>query len=366
MYPELAFKEKRTSQLIASRLKSTGLAIRRLAGTGVLATLQGARPGRTLMVRADMDGLPLDEQTHRPYSSKVPGAMHACGHDGHVAIAVLLAERLANQRNRIKGTIKFLFQPAEETANGAERCIQDGAMDKPKVDAVFGLHLWNNARVGTVEVGGGPVFAGASEVQITIHGKGGHGAMPHHTVDAIAIAGQIIAALQNLVSRQVSPVEPAVLSLGTIHGGHAFNVIANEVKMTGTLRAFDEKLMKFMADRVASISDGIGTAMGARVEVKYSPLCPPVVNDPAIAQVVKDAAIEIVGSANVYAPRPVMLGDDAAFLLRKAPGCYFLVGSANPAKGLDKPHHSPEFDFDEEALPIALGIMEKSALKFLR
>lgn len=365
MYPELSFKEIRTAQTISDKLKTIGIQSTEIAGTGVLGLVDGGKPGKTLLVRADIDALPITEDTSLSFKSRNTGVMHACGHDGHIAIGLQLAEALYKRRASLRGRVKFLFQPAEETANGAEKCIEAGVMKNPKVDGVLALHLWNSEPVGTVVAGSGPIFAGATEFTITIRGRGGHGAMPHLSVDAIAVAGQVVTALQNLVSRQVSPVEPAVLTIGTINGGQAFNVIAPEVTLTGTLRAHDDEKIRFLQERVARIAMGVAHAMGADANVKQEYLCPPVVSNANVASIVREAATEVVGKAKVKEPKPIMLGDDASLLLRQAPGCYFLVGSANAAEGRDKPHHSPQFDFDEDALEIGLNVMEKAALKFL-
>lgn len=365
MYPELSFKETNTSHTISQKLNAIGVRTSNVAGTGVLGLIEGGKPGKTLLIRADIDALPITEDTGLAFKSKNSGVMHACGHDGHIATGLQLAETLYKRKTSLKGRVKLLFQPAEETANGAERCIQDGAMKNPKVDGVLALHLWNSEPVGTVVAGSGPIFAGATEFTITIRGKGGHGAMPHLSVDAIAIAGQVVTALQNLVSRQVSPVESAVLTIGTIQGGHAFNVIAPEVTLKGTLRAHDDNMIRFLQQQVGRISIGIAHALGADADVKQEYLCPPVVSNAAVSDIVREAAAEVVGKSKVKEPKPVMLGDDASLLLRQAPGCYFLVGSANAAQGKDKPHHSPQFDFDEDALEIGLNVMEKAALKFL-
>ncbi|MSQ32318.1 MAG: amidohydrolase [Dehalococcoidia bacterium] len=365
LYPELSLKETHTALTISKQLHAIGIQNIKVAGTGVLGLIEGGKPGKTLLIRADIDALPITEDTGLSFSSTKPGVMHACGHDGHIAIGLQLAEALCKRKSSLKGKVKFLFQPAEETANGAEKCIKAGVMKNPKVDGVLTLHLWNSEPVGTVVAGSGPIFAGATEFTITIRGKGGHGAMPHLSVDAIAVAGQVVTALQNLVSRQVSPIEPTVLTIGTIQGGHAFNVIAPEVILKGTLRAHDDEMLRFLQERLARIAMGVAHAMGAEANVKQEYLCPPVVSNSAVSDIVREAATEVVGKAKVKEPKPVMLGDDASLLLRQAPGCYFLVGSANAAQGKDKPHHSPQFDFDEGALEIGLSVMEKAALKFL-
>ncbi len=277
-----------------------------------------------------------------------------------------VAEILASHRDVLKGNVKFIFQPAEETIGGAELMIKAGVLGEPKADAIFALHLWNPLPVGQVGVRSGPIFASADEMGITIKGKGGHGAMPHQTVDPIVIAGQVITALQTIVSRETSPLEPAVVTIGTIQGGSAFNIIAETVKMTGTVRAFRADLRDNLLRRIEDIVRGITSGMRAEYEfwVRYG--CPPVVNHPQMTEFVRQVAASVVGESNVVSHEPTMGGDDMAYFLQEVPGCYFLVGSSNAERGLDKPHHSPQFDFDDEAaLPIATEVMSRVALDFL-
>ena len=365
-HPELAFREERTAALVAHELRGLGLEVRTGIGeTGVMAVLPGAEPGRTLLLRADMDALPLEEQSQVDYRSQTPGVMHACGHDGHTAIAVGLAKLLVQRRAPLKGSLKLLFQPAEEAADGATAMLREGVLQDPPVDAVLGFHLWNPTPLGVVGVRPGPIFAGADEFRIVVKGQGGHGAMPQQTIDAIAVASQVVVALQNLVSRETSPLQSAVISIGAIRGGRAFNVIADEVVMSGTMRTFDAALRERLIQRMDESIKGITSASRASYEFTCRAACPPVINDPAMAKLVRGAAVEVVGESNIDDAAQSMTGDDFAYYLLERPGCYFLVGSSNPEKGLDKPHHHPQFDFDEDAMLLATAVLEQAAIRYL-
>jgi amidohydrolase len=365
-HPELAFHETRTAGLIAARLRSAGLEVRPgVARTGVVATLHGRRPGRSILVRADIDALPIHEASDVPYRSQSPGAMHACGHDGHTAVAVILAEALATGRADLAGTVVFAFQPAEEIAAGARPMIAAGVMDDPRIDAVVGLHLWNDLPVGMVGMRAGPTFASMDEIAITIEGRGGHGAIPHQAADPIVAAAHVIAALQTVVSRETPPLEAAVVTIGTIQAGTAFNIIPDRVEMRGTVRAFSEEIRGRTLRRVEEIVAGTAGALRARGTVAARFGCPPVTNDPAVTGVVRQVATQVVGRERVVEMSPTTGSDDVAFFLQRAPGCYFVVGSSNRARGLDGAHHSPRFDFDEDALVVAAKVLGGAALTLL-
>ena len=365
-HPELAFHETRTAQLVAERLRSLGLEVTTGVGrTGVVGLLSGGTNGRTVAIRADMDALPVAEEIESAYKSQNPGVMHACGHDGHTAAALSVATLLARRRAELRGSVKFLFQPAEETASGAESMIRDGAMRDPKVDAVLSAHLWNYIPVGKVGVRAGPVFSSVDDIRILIKGRGGHAGLPHQTVDPVPVAAQVILGLQHLVSREVSPFQPAVVTIGMVQGGAAFNVIPDTVSMAGTLRTFDLALRDRLVQRVEEVVRGICLAMGADYEFQARVCCPPVVNDERMAELVRRAAQAVLGIENVLTAEQSTTGDDAAYFNQEAPGCYFLVGSGNPEKGLDRPHHHAHFDFDEAALPIAVEVLARSALDYL-
>ena len=365
-HPELAFQEERTSQLVARRLRALGLDVSTgAAGTGVIGLINGDAPGPTIMLRADMDALPIQEASDKAYASQTPGVMHACGHDGHTAALMAAAGILAGRRGELKGRVKLVFQPAEENMGGARLMIAEGVMDAPPVDRVLGFHLWNPLPVGQVGVKPGAIFGGVDELRLVVKGKGGHGAMPHQAVDPITMSAQVISALQTLVSREKHYAQGAVLTIGTIHGGSAFNIIADQVEMKGTLRTFDEEVRQMFLRRIPEVMAGVCAALNGAFEFHHVQGCPAVENDPAMADFVRRLSSEVVGPANLPPIEPSTVGDDMALFQREAPGCYFLVGSSNAAAGLDAPHHSPTFDFDEDALSIATEILVKGALEYL-
>jgi amidohydrolase len=371
-HPELSFEEHETAAAIAEHLRRTGLEVREgVGGTGVVGLLrgeaaEGGRDGPTLMVRADIDALPVAEANEVEYRSQAPGKMHACGHDGHVAIALTLAQLLAARRDRWRGIVKFAFQPAEERIGGAEPMIADGVLRDPDVDAVIGLHLWTPISVGTVSVAPGPVFASGDEIRLRVRGRGGHGAMPHLNVDPIVAASEIVVALQALVSREITPFNPAVVTIGTIHGGTAFNVIADEVELRGTVRAYDADDREHLLRRVGEVASGVAEGLRASVEYRVAAGCAACVNDPAMAGLVRRAAEATVGAENVPGgDQRQPASDDMSAFLAAVPGCYFFVGASNPEKGITAPHHSAHFDIDEGCLPIGLEILARSALEYL-
>jgi amidohydrolase len=365
-HPELGFDEQRTSAVIRERMSNLGLLVRSLAGTGLIATLQGTKPGPTVMVRAELDALPITEATQVPYRSANPGVMHACGHDAHCAIATAVATRLAEDRDSLAGTIRFAFQPAEETASGAVRMIADGALHDPRVDAVVALHVWQPLPVGTIGVASGAVWAAVDDLNLTVHGSTGHGAMPHQAVDAVVVAAQIVTALQTAVSRTRPPLDPAVLTIGSIHGGTAWNIIADRVEMKGTLRTFDPAVRELVLARVSSIAHGIAESMGARCSLDVRYVAPPVVNDEVLADLIRGAIFPVVGDEHVVVTEPSLVGDDFAHFAQQVPGCLFHVGSSNAARGLDRGHHDSAFDIDEDCLPIAAACLEAVVRRFLK
>ena len=359
--PELAWAEGRTAARVAAFLEGSGLEVRTgVAGTGVVATSRGGR-GRTVLLRVDMDGLPIQEQGQAPYASRVPGVMHACGHDGHTAMGAAAARVLGARRP--PGEVRVLFQPAEEGEGGAQGMIAAGVLEG--VDRVLGVHLWNELPVGVLGVKAGPLMAAVDRLRIVVHGRGGHGAHPHRAADPVVAAAHVVVALQTVVSREVSPVQPAVVTLGAIHGGQAFNVIPDEVTLTGTVRTFDAQLRREMPDRIRRIAGGVASALQCTAEVEVRAGNPAVINDPAMADLARRAAARVVGEERVVEPVPTMGGEDMAVYFERVPGCFVFVGSANPARGLDQPHHSPRFDFDEEALPIGCQFLVEAALEAL-
>ncbi len=355
-HPELAFEEKRTAGIVADRLAGIGFSPRCGVGrTGVVAD-PGPRTPRILL-RADMDALPLSEETGASYASEEPGKMHACGHDGHVAIGLALAERLAGSPQA--GRFRFLFQPAEEGAGGAEACAADGVLEG--VDAALGLHLWNQLPVGKVGVNRGALLAAVDEFSIEIEGRGGHGAAPHETADPIVAAARIIDALQSVISREISPLDSAVLTVGSVHGGTAFNIIPSSVRLTGTARSFTEEAGRALPEKVARVVRGTAEAAGVKARLDYRRVNRATVNDRALAELFIETARAIVGEENVETETRTLGGEDMSVFLSRVPGCFFFVGSA-PA-GAHHPHHSPDFDIDERSLALATVLFEAVALK---
>ena len=365
-HPELSHQERRTAGIVAARCRELGYAVREgVGGTGVLADIRGAGPGPTVMYRADMDALPIDEAGgDRPVRSDVSGVMHACGHDGHVAIALGVAEVMADLRDAWRGRLRLCFQPAEEIAAGALPMIEAGALEG--VDRALGLHLWTPLDAGRVAVTDGSLFGSADEFRVVVRGTGGHGGLPHLSVDAVVAAAEVVVALQALVAREVAPDRPAVVSVGVIRGGRAHNVIAEEVELLGTVRAPDEELRASLLRRVEEVARAVAGALRARVDFTMVAGCPPVVNDPASAEVVRRAAVEAAGEANVEVARPITVGDDMACFLERVPGCYFLVGAGDPARAVRPPHHHADFDLDERALPVGVSTVTRALLSWLR
>ncbi|MEX0762198.1 MAG: M20 family metallopeptidase [Dehalococcoidia bacterium] len=360
--PELGFKETSTAALIGQRLSAAGLQVRNgIGGTGLTATLDGSSDGPTLMIRADIDGLPIDERTGLGYAS-TNGAMHACGHDGHVTMAVGAAEILAGMRDRLKGRVVFLFQPAEEVVQGALAMIEDGVLDEIKPDRVIGLHLWNQVPLGQVGVNQGTVFAGADAIRIEVTGKGGHGALPHTTVDPVVTASAIVTTMQTVVSREISPNEMGVVTFGKVHGGSAPNVIADQVVLEGTIRAYRPDIREKILEAVPRIAAGVASGMRARTTFKRLYGAPPVINNPEVATWVARHATAVVGESAVGEVPPVSVGDDMAEFLDRVPGCYFLLGAAKEGS---ESHHNAGFDFDERCLPTGTEIFVRSAVDYL-
>jgi amidohydrolase len=362
-HPELSWEERRTGDRVVAFLEGVpGLTLRRgLGGTGLLATVAGG-PGPTVLLRVDMDALPVQEDSAAPYASRTAGVMHACGHDGHVAMGAAAARVLA--RRPPAGTVRVLFQPAEEGEGGAQAMVAAGALEG--VDVVLGVHLWNELAAGTLGVKEGALMAAVDRLRIVIHGRGGHGGTPHRSADPVVAAAQVVTGLQTVVSRETSPLQSAVVTIGSLHGGQAFNVIPDEVTLTGTLRTFDTGLRAAMPERLARIAGGIAGALGCRAEVEVRPGNPPVVNDGAAAALAARAAARVVGEAAVVRPEPTMGGEDMAVYFERVPGCFVFVGSANAARGLDQPHHSPRFDFDERALALGCAFLVEAAEEALR
>ncbi len=373
MHPELAWEEHRTAAKVAGAAREAGLEVREgVAGTGVVAVLRGTgatpRGGvrRTILIRADMDALPLQETPGRPFGSTVPGRMHACGHDAHTAMAITAAKVLARHRDSLPGNVVFAFQPAEETDGGAAPMIAAGALLDPRVDAAIAIHLANTIQVGQIAAQPGPVSAATDGFVIVIRGKGGHAARPHLSVDPIAVAGQMITALHTLMTREKSPAQPGVLTIGAIHGGTAGNIIADTCELRGTLRTYDPALRTELRSRVVEVAEGTAHTFRATASLEWDGgAYPPCVNDAAITDLVRDVAGTVVGPGNVVTHEPSLGGDDMAYFLEAVPGCYMRLGSANSARGIDGPGHSPRFDIDEDCLPIGVDVLVQTAQAYL-
>jgi amidohydrolase len=364
-YPEEGFKEFRTSALVRSKLKSWGVDHKAMCGTGTVALIKGSHPGPTMLIRADMDALPLTEENSIPYCSRNKGVMHACGHDGHTAMALLAAKLLQKRRTSFRGNVKFMFQPAEEGPGGAGPMMDEGLLKGPKVDAAFAIHMWNDLPTGRMGVRTGPVFASADEFTMKVIGRGGHGAAPHQTVDPVSTAAQVVTACQNIVSRKIDPTKSAVVTFGQIHGGTRHNIIPDVVELTGTVRAFEENVRRQLQREIPKIAGGIATAMGARFEFEYHRGYPPTVNEESMTDLVRDSVREAAGTAAAVEQDLSMGAEDMSLVLQEVPGCYFFLGSMNPRKGLIHPHHSSHFNFDEDALALGVETWLRLAQRFL-
>ncbi|MEP0883330.1 M20 family metallopeptidase [Trichocoleus sp. ST-U3] len=366
--PELGFREHLTAELVSQKLQEWGIEHETgIANTGIVATITGNKPGKVLAIRADMDALPIQEENNVPYRSQHDGVMHACGHDGHTAIALSTAYYLSEHRDDFAGTVKIIFQPAEEGPGGAKPMIEAGVLQNPQVDGIIGLHLWNNLPLGTVGVRNGPLMAATEGFRCTIQGKGGHGAIPHQTVDSILVSAHIVTALQTIVARNVSPLESAVVTVGELHAGKALNVIADTAFFTGTVRYFNPVLGELIPQRIEQIIAGICQSHGATYQLDYKRLYPPVINDAKMAELVRSVAEGVVETPIGIVPEcQTMGGEDMSFFLQAVPGCYFFLGSANVEKELAYPHHHPRFNFDETALEMGVEIFVRCVEKFCR
>jgi amidohydrolase len=333
--------------------------------TGVVAILEGSEDGPTVLVRADMDALPIQEANETDYVSQMPNVMHACGHDGHVSIGLAVARMLNKHRAEIKGRIKFVFQPAEEISTGAAAMIADGVLENPRPDYSIGLHLWNDLPLGQVAATPGPCMAAADTWKCKITGYGGHGASPHLTKDPIIAAAQLMSMLQTIVSRNVDPLDSGVVTVGSIHGGDAFNVIPPTVELTGTIRSYRPETRAMLHRRLSEMCDGLIRAMDCKVELEIKQMTSAVINDSALAERVAAIAARHLGPDNVRRDVRTMGSEDMSLLMDDIPGCYFFVGSANADRQLNYPHHNPRFDFDEQALTIGAAILAEMAASFV-
>ena len=361
-HPELGFQEVRTAGIVAERLRALGYTVRTgLGKTGVTGFLRGGKPGKTVLLRADIDALPILEQTGAPYASQHSGAMHACGHDAHTAMALAAAEILAKEAPALNGNLFFVFQPAEELLTGAAAMLQDGALDGVTPDVGFAVHVMNRIPVGTIAVRSGPVMTSADKLSITVTGRGGHGANPHSAVDPIVAAAQVITALQTLVSRETHPLKSAVLSITMLKAGTAFNIIPDTVEMIGTLRCFDAELRTSLLASLKRTAEGIASALRCTASVANEFLTPAVINDPTATALARDVAGKIVGDDKVVEWEPLTGSDDIAYLWERAPGCYAFVGSGRTDGSPSPAGHNAKFDIDESCMEIGTEFLVRAA-----
>ena len=371
MNPELSNREERTARVVAERLRALGLEVRTgVARHGVVALLKGAKPGPVVAVRADMDALPIQETIDVPYKSKNAGVKHACGHDVHTAVELGVAEVLSKMRDQIPGTIKFIFQPAEEGApageeGGAQLMIKEGAMENPRPSAIFGLHTMPSIEAGQIGYHSGPAMASADRFTITIRGKKSHGAQPQLGVDAIVVAAECVTALQTVRSRRIDPLEPLVITIGTIKGGDRNNIIAEEVKMDGTMRTLSEEVRSRAQNLMRETLAHVTGAYGATFDLQFDQPNPVTYNDPKLVEETLPTIRRVVGDANLIAPKPFMPAEDFSYFQKVVPGFYYFLGVGNKAKGITAGWHTAEFDVDEESLVVGVKVMSNVLLDYL-
>lgn len=349
MHPELGYEEERTSKIVEEHLKEWGYRTKRV-GTGIIADI--GKEGKTVALRADMDALPVQEENDVPYKSRVSGKMHACGHDAHTAMLLGASKIIAEHKEELPNKVRLIFQPAEEGGNGALKMIEDGALKG--VDAIFGLHVWMELPSGIVGIREGPFMAGVGRFDIEIEGKGGHGASPHETIDPVPIAAQVILAFQTIISRNLTPLESGVVSVGTIKAGEAFNVIPERVYMNGTYRFFTQETKKLIEKRIEEVLKGIVIANNASYKLKIEEVAPPTINDSSMASLTKRVAQKL-GLKVEEVPKS-MGSEDFSFYLQKVPGAFIALGIRNEEKRIIYPHHHPKFNVDEEVLPLGTAL----------
>jgi amidohydrolase len=365
-HPETAFEEVRTAGVVAERLRSLGLTPRTgVAKTGVLATVRGGKPGKTVLLRADMDALPIQEENDTPYRSQVAGKMHACGHDCHTSILLGVAAQLVRTAKELPGSVVLCFQPAEECGGGAEAMIAEGAMADPRPDAAFGLHVWQDLDLGEVGVTPGPFMASVDEFRVTVKGTGAHAAMPHLGIDPVVCLAHMVTALQTIASRSASPFTEVVVSVTQLRAGTAFNIIPETASMNGTVRVFDRALWEALPGHFERIVRGVAATFGCSVEIDFKRFNMPTVNDPAMSAIARAASEELVGRDHVRDDIRTMGGEDFSAFLREVPGCFIAIGSRNRSRGLVHGHHHPRFDVDEACLAIGAEVLLRTTRRFL-
>lgn len=364
--PELGFKEFKTAKKIVQLLEKLDMEVEEnKGGTGVVGLLKGGKPGKVVALRGDIDALPVSELNEVPYKSKTEGLMHACGHDSHATSLLGAAMLLSGVREAISGTVKFIFEPAEEINKGAQAMIDDGVLDHPKVDAIYGLHNSPNIEAGKVGVKEGPLMAAVDTTKIRIYGESGHGAVPHRARDAIVAASAVVLNLQSIVSRKISAFDTAVLSIGTINGGKANNVISEYVEMTGTCRTYNPEVRKRLPGLMKNIIEKTCETYNTRGELEYEFTLPAVMNEKHTTSIGRKAVAKIVGEEGVVVPELTGGGEDFALFQEKVPGCFYFLGVRNEDRGIVHEWHSQEFDIDESALCIGAGILAQSAFDYL-
>lgn len=363
-HPELSFMEKETTAYVRQILCELGVELGKVTGnSGLFGTIRGDLPGKTVALRADMDALPIQDEKTCEYASQVPGVMHACGHDGHTAILLAVAEYFCQHKETLRGSIRLIFQPAEEVCpGGAQTMINDGALDG--VDVIYGVHLWTPIPVGTVASAPGPLMASTDEFFIEVHGKGGHGGMPHAAIDSVVAGSALVLQLQSVVSRFVDPLDPAVVTIGSIQGGTAQNIIADRCRLAGTVRCFREETREFIHNKIVTMAEYTAQAYGATATVDYMSGYPSLINDENEFNRFIQTAPQV---PNLHAElsAQIMPAEDFAYYLQHVPGCFMLVGAGNQDKGVIHPHHHPRFDIDEDAMLHAAGLMIKMAESYL-
>jgi len=367
MHPELGFQEVRTASIVANELRELGLDISTgIAKTGVIAILDSGKPGPIALLRFDMDALPIQEETGASYASQNSGVMHACGHDGHIAVGLTVARILNAYRDHLSGTIKFVFQPAEEGLGGAAMMVAEGVLENPRPNFCLTMHVWNDKPFGWLGISPGPIMAASETFHVLLTGKGGHGASPNLTIDPVLACAQIITALQSIVARNVPPLKTAVVSVTSVHSGEAFNVIPSQAEFKGTIRTFDPEVRSHVLNRFNEIVYGVANAMGCNVEIKTKSITPAVTNDAKITNLVQEIAKKLLPDFDIENNATTMGSEDMAYMMQEIPGCYIFVGSANAEKSLDAPHHNPRFDFDERAMLNGAALMAKATVDILK
>ncbi len=372
MNPELSNREERTARVVAERLRALGLdEVKTGVGKhGVVALLKGKQPGDVVAVRTDMDALPIQETLNVPYKSRNDGVKHACGHDVHMTVELGVAEVLSKMRDQVRGTVKFIFQPAEEGAPPSERggarfMIDEGALDNPRPSAIFGLHVMPNIEVGQVGYNVGGAMASSDRFVITLRGKKVHGAYPHDGIDTVVVAAECVTALQTIRSRRINTLEPLVITIGSIHGGNRFNIIADEVKLEGTMRTLNEDVRKQAIEMMKQTLQGVTSAYGASYEIEFGTSNPVTYNDPTLVAATLPTLRRVLGEANVFEPKPQMGAEDFSLYQKVIPGFFYFLGVGNKAKGITAMIHTPEFDVDEESLVIGVKVMTNVLLDYL-